>query len=306
MSSTFEPTSPFFAANATFVEELYERYLQNPNSVDASWREIFKDATNGAKPAAREASWTQITSKVIGVKEEVPVAAAGKGDKKAAAPAANIEKSIQDSIRAIMLVRAYRVRGHLLANLDPLGLEQTPNHPELDPASYGFTEADMNKEIYLGGTMGIERARLADIVGTLREIYCGNVGVEFMHIQHPDQKDWIQKRIEADRGNFTLGVDDKKAAWNALMEVESFEQFLQVKYPSTKRFSIQGGDAMLPGLEAVIHTASRLGVKEIAIGMPHRGRMNVLTTVMGKPYAELLSIFHGNLDFPEWVVQAAT
>jgi 2-oxoglutarate dehydrogenase E1 component len=300
MTSPFDSTSPFFAANATFVEELYERYLQNPNSVDESWRALFKDATNGAaKPAAREASWTQITSKVIGAREEAP--APTKGDKKSAAPAANVEATIQDSIRAIMLVRAYRVRGHLIANLDPLGIELNAYHSELDPASYGFAEADMDREIYLGGSMGIERARLRDIVGTLREIYCGNVGVEFMHIQHPEQKSWIQKKIEGDRGNFTLPVEDKKAAWNSLMEVESFEQFLQVKYPSTKRFSIQGGDAMLPGLEAVIHTAAKLGVKEIAIGMPHRGRMNVLTTVMGKPYAELLSIFHGNLDFPEWV-----
>jgi 2-oxoglutarate dehydrogenase E1 component len=305
MSSSFEPTTPFFAANATFVEELYERYLTNPNSVDASWRDVFQQAMNGAaKPAQREASWTQITSKVIGVKAE----ALGTGDqalvkdkKTTNAQGLMPEALIQDSIRAIMLVRAYRVRGHLIANLDPLGLELNEHHPELDPASYGFTEADMEKEIYLGGTMGIERARLSDLVGTLREIYCGNIGVEFMHIQHPEQKDWIQKRFETDRGNFTLPVEDKKAAWNSLMEVESFEQFLQVKYPSTKRFSIQGGDAMLPGLEAVIHTAAKLGVKEIAIGMPHRGRMNVLTTVMGKPYAELLSIFHGNLDFPEWV-----
>jgi 2-oxoglutarate dehydrogenase E1 component len=299
MTSPFEPTSPFFAANATFVEELYERYLQNPNSVDASWREVFQQATNGAaKPAQREASWTQITSKVIGVKEEAPAPA--KGDKKATAPAVS-EQAIHDSIRAIMLVRAYRVRGHLNANLDPLGIEVPDNHPELNPASYGFTEADMDKEIYLDGSLGIQKSKLRDLIAMLRQTYCGNVGVEFMHIQHPEQKDWIQRRIEADRGNFTLNTDDKKAAWNSLVEVEAFEQFLQVKYPSTKRFSIQGGDAMLPGLEAVIHTASKLGVKEIAIGMPHRGRMNVLTTVMGKPYAELLSIFHGNLDFPEWV-----
>jgi len=307
MSSPFEPTSPFFAANATFVEELYERYLQNPASVDPSWREIFQQATNGAaKPAQREASWTQITSKVIGVKEEVSEVG-GRGsasDKKSLSSgprAPSPEKAIHDSIRAIMMVRAYRVRGHLNATLDPLGIEVPMNHPELDPASYGFTDADMDREIFIDGSMGVQKAKLRDIVATLRQIYCGNVGVEFMHIQHPDQKDWIQRKIEGDRGNFTLEPEDKKAAWNALVEVEAFEQFLQVKYPSTKRFSIQGGDAMLPGLESVIHTAAKLGVKEIAIGMPHRGRMNVLTTVMGKPYAELLSIFHGNLDFPEWV-----
>src|SRR5690606_18436409 len=131
MTSDFEPTSPFFAANATFVEELYERYLQNPNSVDESWRELFKQATNGAaKPSQREASWTQITSKVIGVKEELP---ADKQDKKAAASSPEEGDSIRDSIGAIMLVRAYRVRGHLMANLDPLGIEVNGQHPELDP-----------------------------------------------------------------------------------------------------------------------------------------------------------------------------
>ena len=303
MTQAFDSTTPFFAANATFVEELYERYLENPGSVDASWRELFKQVTNGAaSPAQRKASWAQITSKVIGAAEPTEARPVPGKDKKAAAlPAADIEKFAHDSIRAIMMVRAYRVRGHLISNLDPLGIEVNDYHPELDPASYGFSEADMDREVFLDGSLGIEKAKLRDILAILRQTYCGNIGVEFMHIQYPDQKDWIQRRIEGDRGQADLSPDDKKAAWSTLVEVEAFEQFLQVKYPSTKRFSVQGGDAMLPGLEAIIHTASKLGVKEIAIGMPHRGRMNVLTTVMGKPYAELLSIFHGNLDFPEWV-----
>ena len=302
MTSSFETNSPFFAGNAAFIEELYERYLQNPNSVDASWRDFFRDATNGAASAKRSASWTQVQSKIIGVAEaaeEKP--GAGKDKKGGGVNQADVEKFAHDSIRAIMMVRAFRVRGHLISNLDPLGLEVNDHHPELDYRTYGFTDADMDKEIFLDGSMGIKKAKLREIIAILKQTYCGNIGVEFMHIQHPEQKAWVQKKFEGDRGNFTLNPDDKKAAWNTLVEVESFEQFLQVKYPSTKRFSVQGGDAMLPGLEAVIHTASKLGVKEIVIGMPHRGRMNVLTTVMGKPYAELLSIFHGNLDFPEWV-----
>lgn len=298
----FDTTTPFFASNATFVEELYERYLQNPQNVDASWREFFRDSTNGATSAAkRNASWAAIKSQVIGATEEVP-AAAGK-DKKAGGGVAltDVEKFAHDSIRAIMMVRAYRVRGHLMANLDPLGIEVNSHHPELDPSSYGFSDADMDKEIFLDGSLGIKKAKLRDIVSILRQTYCGNVGVEFMHIQDPDQKAWIQKKFEGDRGNFTLAKEHKLEAWNTLVEVEAFEQFLQLKYPSTKRFSVQGGDAMLPGLEAVIHTASKLGVKEIVMGMPHRGRMNVLTTVMGKPYAELLSLFQGNVDFPDGV-----
>ena len=303
----FDNNTPFFSGNSTFVEELYERYLQNPQNVDASWRDFFRDVTNGAASSQqRQASWTQVKSQVIGVKEvEETKPGAGK-DKKTAAgvPQADIEKFAHDSIRAIMMVRAYRVRGHLMANLDPLGIDDRSHHPELAPSHYGFTDADLDREIFLDGSMGIAKAKLRDIVTILRRTYCGNIGVEFMHIQHPEQKDWIQKKFEDDRGNLSFSQEEKKAIWNTLMEVESFEQFLQVKYPSTKRFSVQGGDAMLPALETIINTSSRLGVQEIIFGMPHRGRMNVLTTTMGKPYAELLSIFLGNSDIPEWIASS--
>jgi len=302
-NNIFSETTAFATQNAVFIEELYERYLQNPASVDASWRDFFRDMGNtGAK---RNASWAAVKSKVIGAVEQTDASK----DKKAAvgkAPAVSteqIEAFAHDSIRAIMMVRAYRVRGHLIANLDPLGLEVNDHHPELDPATYGFSEADMDREIFLDGSLGIKRAKLREILTILRETYCGNIGVEFMHIMDPEQKAWIQKRIEGDRGAH-LSVEEKKKIWNTLVEVESFEQFLQVKYPSTKRFSVQGGDAMLPGMETIIATSSSLGVKEIIIGMPHRGRMNVLTTILGKPYSEMLSLFSGNIDFPEWVTSS--
>ena len=308
----FESTSSLFAGNSVFIEELYERYLQDANSVDASWRDFFRDTTNGmAGEAQRNASWAKVKSQVIGAIEEVPVAA--KSDKKGAAAAttksttsnmADIEKFAHDSIRAIMMVRAYRVRGHLLATLDPLGIEINTPHSELDPASYGFTEADMDREIFLDGSLGIKKAKLREIVAILRQTYCGNIGVEFMHVQHPEQKAWIQKRFEQDHGRFGLSTAEKKVIWNTLVEVEAFEQFVQIKYTGTKRFSAQGGDALLPALEAIINTAAKGGVKEIVLGMPHRGRMNVLTTTMGKPYAELLSIFQGNMDFPDWITSS--
>ena len=293
MTQTFDTTTPIFAGNSVFIEELYERYLQNPGTVDESWRAFFKDLTNGsATKAQRNASWAQIKSQVIGAKEDV-VDAKGK-DKKPATSTADIEKFAHDAIRAIMMVRAYRVRGHLIANLDPLGLEVNDYHPELDPATYGFSEADMDREIFLDGSLGIKKAPLREILTILRQTYCGNIGVEFMHIMDPEQKAWIQKRIEGDRGP-SCSAAEKKSIWNKMVEVEAFEQFLQVKYPGTKRFSVQGGDTLLPGLEAIINTAAENGVKEIIVGMPHRGRMNVLTTTMGKPYSELLSIFQGRL-----------
>ncbi len=302
MTVPFDST-PIFSGNATFVEELYERYLQNPQNVDAAWRDFFRETTNGSGSSARSASWAAVKSQVIGAKEEVSdtkPSAKDKG-KPVATSQEVIEAATHDSIRAMMMIRAYRVRGHLIANLDPLGLEGGEPHPELTPEHYGFTEADYDKDIFLDGVLGLKKAKLRDIISALRQTYCGTVGVEFMHIQHPEQKSWIQHRIEDTRGRPQFSAEDKKAIWNSLVEVEAFEQFLQVKYPGTKRFSAQGGDAMIPGLESIIKTASSLGVQEIIFGMPHRGRMNVLTTIMGKPYAELLSIFQGNLDFPEWI-----
>ncbi len=308
MTTNLTATTPLFAGNSVFIEELFERYLQDQNSVDASWRDFFRDTMNGATSSEqRNASWAKVKSQVIGAVEEEIIK-----DKKSLKPEAKnpkpdsaaIEKFAHDSIRAIMMVRAYRVRGHLMATLDPLGLEINAPHPELDPATYGFTEADMDKEIFLDGSLGIKKAKLREIVSILRQTYCRNIGVEFMHIQDPVQKAWIQKRFEQDHGNFGFSKEEKKAIWNTLVEVEAFEQFVQVKYTGTKRFSAQGGDAMLSGLEAIINTAAKVGVKEIVIGMPHRGRMNVLTTTMKKPYSELLSIFQGNMDFPDWVTSS--
>lgn len=314
MTNNLTATTPLFAGNSVFIEELFDRYQQDPNSVDASWRDFFRDTMNGAASSEqRNASWAKVKSQVIGVVEEVEgKKEEGRGkDKKTQNSALGtqhaseaIESFAHDSIRAIMMVRAYRVRGHLLATLDPLGIEVNSPHSELDPKSYGFSETDMDKEIFLDGSLGIKKAKLREIVSILRQTYCRNIGVEFMHIQNPEQKAWVQKRFEQAHGNFGFSVDEKKAIWNTLVEVEAFEQFVQVKYTGTKRFSAQGGDAMLSGMEAIINTAAKVGVKEIVIGMPHRGRMNVLTTTMKKPYAELLSIFQGNMDFPDWVTSS--
>ena len=303
-SETFE-NSYLYGANAVYIEELYQRYLRNPASVDASWHGLFKSYGDAAPKGA---SWNPSPSQVIGAADPdaAPAKPTGKSDAKA--PAMDEKQMRQvadlaalDAVRAQQLIRAYRVRGHLLANLDPLGLEVPKMHPDLDPATYGFTAADMNKSIYLGGRLGMERGTLAEILAFLQETYASSFAVEFMHIQDPVQRGWIQQRIEAARGLPRVAVEEKKQILDTLIEVEGFEEFVQVKYTGTKRFSIQGGDAMVPGMLAILETASNLGVEEIVIGMPHRGRMNVLTTIMGKPYSELLSIFNGNLDFPESV-----
>ncbi|MES2984312.1 MAG: 2-oxoglutarate dehydrogenase E1 component [Pseudomonadota bacterium] len=308
MSQDFLENSYLYGANSAFIEELYQRYLNDTGSVDASWQRFFASLGD---PAPKGASWNAAPAGVIGQPDpDAPaIAKDAKGGKPATAPAAAAKPVMPDgaavqeeamyALRAQQLIRAYRVRGHLLATLDPLGIERPQMHADLDPKTYGFTDADANRSLYLGGNLGRERATLSEVVETLQATYSGTMGVEFMHIQDPAQREWVQSRIEAVRGKPTFSNDQKKAILRSLLEVEGFEEFVQVKYTGVKRFSIQGGDAMVPGLISILETASNVGVDEIVIGMPHRGRMNVLTAIMGKPYSELLSIFNGNLDFPE-------
>lgn len=300
--------SPLFSANAPYIEMLYEKWLANPQSVDASWQAMFASVGAAQGRGVTRPSWShnvsQFVDEVVEPRAAKEDGKSGKGAKKpveAAASTAEPEQALRDTVQALMLIRNYRVRGHLMADYDPLGLEQPKYHPELDPVTYGFAEKDMDRRIFLDGVLGLQYGSMREILQIVRATYCGKMGVEFMHIQYPEQKAWIQKHIESNRSRPTLTVEERKSILRTLIEVESFEEFLQLKYASTKRFSVQGGDAAIAGLEAVILQSSDLGVEEINIGMPHRGRMNVITTTMGKPYVELLSLFQGNIDFPDWV-----
>ena len=200
---------------------------------------------------------------------------------------------IIDHLRVVMLIRAYRVRGHLLADLDPLGLARNKHHPELDPKAYGFTEADLDREFFLDHVLGLEKATLRRILEILQQTYSARIGVEFMHIQDPDQKAWIQARMEGSYNLWRPNAEEKRELLDQLVEAEGFERFLHVKYPGTKRFGLDGGESTVPALEAIIRTSVDIGVDEIVIGMPHRGRLNVLANVMGKPYPAIFSEFQG-------------
>lgn len=284
-----------FGANSVFIEELYEKYQQDPRSVDDNWQRFFSQF--GVETIKRP-SWGNGRSAVIG---QVSEEEAGAAKKPTQLSKQNVLQAATDSARALMLIRAYRVRGNLMADLDPLHQEQTPYHPELDHETYGFTDADLDRPIFLDGVLGYETATMREILSIVKRAYCGKIGTEFMHISSAEKKSWVQQRIESTLGRPEFAKDEKKRILKNMIEVEAFERFLHTKYPSTKRFSIEGGEAVIPGLESLILKSSELGVEEIAFGMSHRGRMNVITTVIGKPYVELLSIFHGNLDFPEWV-----
>ncbi|HIJ63163.1 MAG TPA: 2-oxoglutarate dehydrogenase E1 component [Rhodospirillaceae bacterium] len=296
-------TSFLTGANATYVSELYARYAEDPDAVDAGWAEFFSDLNDDGRAILAElrgASWSRSASKVIGAAiEETPAPKKAAG--KAAAPSSqeDIRKSTLDSIRALMFIRAYRVRGHLQARLDPLGLQHPEPHPELDYRSYGFTEADLDREIFIDNVLGLETAPLRTIINVVQETYCGTIGVEFMHIQDPDQKAWIQKRMESVRNQTEFTERGKKAILERLTEAEGLERFLQMKYTGTKRFGLEGGEALIPALEQILKRGSQMGLRNVALGMAHRGRLNVLTNFMKKPYVALFSEFQGNPAKPE-------
>jgi len=299
----FEDFSSLFGGNSVYVEELYERYLSNPQSVDESWKKIFDGLQDNLSDLAKEVhgpSWTQHKAAVIGqVDPETLAIAAANKNKQGGVSEEALHQASFESVRALMLIRAFRVRGHLVANLDPLGLAEKGLHPELDPKTYGFGEDDMDRPILIHGVLGREKASMREIVDILHKTYGRTIGVESMHIQHPEQKAWIQQHFEGSYGQPLISDEEKKKVLQSLMEVEVFENFLQVKYPGMKRFSVQGGDSMVPGIEMALRVSAGLGVEDVNIGMPHRGRMNVLTTIMKKPYVELFSLFHGNLDYPD-------
>ncbi len=299
MWEAFADSQYLFGGNGLFIEEIYKLYCEDPSQVDKDWQEFFSQFAE--RIDAHSPSWSDSNAGIVGVldpEEKREIAAKEKQI------TAQDDTAILHSIRALQLIHAYRVRGHLKAKVDPLNQvdgNRTSSHPELNPINYGFSREDYTKEIYLGGTLGKESATLNEILNILEQTYCQTIGVEFMHIQYPDQKAWIQERFEKMQGKPHISPKDKKEILADLIEVEAFEEFLQTKYPGMKRFSIQGGDAMVPGLQSAMHTASRHGVNEVVIGMPHRGRMNVLTNIMKKPYSEMFSLFHGNMDFPESV-----
>jgi len=212
---------------------------------------------------------------------------------------ASIEQAAADSIRAMMLVRTYRVRGHLAATLDPLGLTVRDLPADMTPEYHGFIGPALDRRVYLGGTLGLEWASVNELVAILRTNYCGHVGFEYMHIADVDERRFIQDRIEGPNKVITFTPEGKKAILGAVIRGEQYEKFLGRKYVGTKRFGLDGGESMIPALEAVIKYGGQLGVREIVYGMAHRGRLNVLANVMGKPYRVIFHEFSGGSANPE-------
>ncbi len=287
-------------ANAAFLADLYARWVENPASVDPSFAELFATLNDDARAVltdAMGASWAPRPRGGFAPAEDAKPAPK-KGEARATDPEA-VRKAALDSIRALMLIRSYRVRGHLEARLDPLGLQVPPAHPELSPAFWGFEEADLDRRIFIDNVLGLETATVREIVGRLRATYCGPIGVEFMHIQDPAQKSWIQQRVEGAPWTTAFDAAAKRQILQELTEAESWESFCAKKYVGTKRFGLEGGESTIPAVQAVIEAAARGGCNEIAIGMAHRGRLNMLVNVVKKPYVQVFAEFRGTSFKPD-------
>ncbi len=291
-------------ANATFIAEMNRAWRADPKSVDQNWNAYFQafgDLAQAGDDIEAGPSWGSEQSRVIGaVDPDASIKAVAKGHVSGRMiNAADMRAATLDSLRAVMLIRAYRIRGHLIANLDPLALEDKPLHPELDPKSYGFGDDDWDRPIFIDHVLGLETATLTEIIDRLRQTYCGTIGVEFMHIQDPAQKAWIQERIEAIGNHTDFTVKGKMAIYERLVDAEEFERYLHKKYTGTKRFGMDGAEAVIPALEQILKRGSQLDLREAVIGMAHRGRLNVLHNVLQKPFRAIISEFLGNPANPE-------
>ena len=309
-NQAFEASSFLHGVNSAFIEKLYEKYLAHPESLDSSWQRFFDDLGDEAESVIAEvrgASWApplrqdeSANDLFEGDNEEVIYATAARAPYAlGASSAAQVRQATLDSIRALMMIRAYRVRGHLHARLDPLNLMKRAEHAELDPRTYGFTDDDWDRPIFVNYVLGLENATLHEIMEILNRTYCSHIGVEFMHMAGPAEKAWIQERIEGRRKEFSFNDRQKRTILRKITEAEGFEKFLQVKYTGTKRFGLDGSESVMAALDALTTRAAQLGVREVSLGMPHRGRLNVLSNFMNKPFTAIFSEFQGNAAHPD-------
>ena len=283
MNQLFDSTL-YFGGNAPFVEELYENYLNDPTSVPAEWRDYFDRLAQMPGFVARDVAHAPVVSAFAELAKDGgfrQVAAVSGGDNKK-----------QSAVG--QLVTAYRSLGTRWADLDPLKRLARPKIDELEPSFYGFTDADLNQSFSVGSLKGLpETAKLGDILETLKQTYCGTIGVEYMYMSDYNEKGWLQARLESIRSRPSYSPDQKKRLLERLTAAETLERYLHTRYVGQKRFSLEGGESLIPMVDGVIQTAGSQGVKEIVIGMAHRGRLNVLINTLGKAPGLLFDEFEG-------------
>jgi 2-oxoglutarate dehydrogenase E1 component len=313
-------TSHLYGANATYLQQLYQRYLENSALVDEEWQVFFNQYGDDIEQmeAPTAPSWADNHTAVIGSysnRESFSDTFSDVHGKRKVKNLDDLVKLIQDSqigkmqtssnsrqalldtIQAIMLIRSYRIRGHMEATLDPLGIHHHPIAAELDPSYFGFTESDYDRPIFLNFFLGLEIATLREILSVCRRTYCQTIGYEYMHIQKHQERMWLQEQIEQAGANYHKLTDmGKKTIYERLMQADIFENFLDKKFKGSKRFGLDGGESVIPIVEQILKRGVNMGVEEAVIGMAHRGRLNMLANVMNKPYHAIFSEFYGKIQ----------
>lgn len=283
--------SQLFSLNGVFVEELYNQFVEDPSSVDQTWQLFFESLEEGKK-FVRAPSWLPYENKILNVPRETSEEGSSS----------NPEKVSDLSDKVSSFVREYRERGHYLADIDPLGLEEALSKKELrlDLESFGITQEDMKSSVTLSSDVcGSDSGSAEDIIKMVQDTYSKNIGYEFSHIDDFEEKDWLKERIENFDKEKAFSVEERKEMLSSLVQVETFEQFLQMRFPGAKRFSIEGADNLIVATRKIVRNLVKNGVEEVVLGMPHRGRLSVLTKILNKPYKAMLSEFQGNLAHPE-------
>jgi len=304
----FEKTSFLQGGNSPFIKGLYLKYLNNPKSIPKSWMEFFDGLNEDQEIIKNEIlgpSWSPEKNnnlKTNLLKKDLVEYKQPSIDDMAISKE-SYEEEKEQSVKAIALIRAYRIRGHLIANLDPLGMMERKYLYELHPTDHGFKKEDYNKKIYIGEYMDQGYGTINELLSFLRKTYCSTIGVEYMHISDPVEKKWFRERMEKKENQLNFTDAGKKFILKKLIQAEGFEKFLAIKFVGTKRYGINGGEALIPALEQIIKRGSQLGVKEVKIGMPHRGRLNVLANLLQKSYKRIFNEFAG--EFSSSAVESA-
>ena len=298
----YEKTSFLNKSNSAFIERMYLKFINKEADLPESWKDYFEGIGDELNIVAKEIngpSWgpkknkvdiDELQKKIDQKENNLENKLVDRSEKFNYQLLANSNK---DSISAVSLIRAYRLRGHLLANLDPLGMRESDYLDELHPEFYGFKKENYDKKIFLNGVINRKDATIKEILKFLKKTYCGNVGYEFMHISNPDERKWFRDRIEQDSNALEFTKNGKEAILNKLVQAEGFEKFLATKYVGTKRFGLDGGESLIPALEQIIKISGQSQVKEVKIGMSHRGRLNVLANVLQKSYKRIFNEFAG-------------
>ncbi len=299
----YKKTSFLNKTNSAFIEEMYVKFINKDPSLSESWIEYFSSVDEDMKILVDEIngpSWKPF-SKKINI-EDVEKTAKENEKNKDNSSKFNfqvIANSNKNSISAVALIRAYRLRGHLLSKLDPLELMKSEYLDELHPEYYGFKKEDYDKEIFLNGIINKKSANIREILRFLKKTYCGPIGYEYMHISNPTERMWFRDRVEKDENALKFTKNGKQAILNKLIQAEGFEKFLNTKYVGTKRFGLDGGESLIPALEQIIKIGGQSKIKEVKIGMSHRGRLNVLANVLQKSYKRIFNEFAGEMDGSE-------